>query len=178
MTTILNKTFAPFLSRDVLEARISELASQISSDYQGQCPVFVVVLNGAFIFASDLIKKISIECEVTFIRLSSYTQTTSSGKVREIIGLEEKLADRPVIIIEDIVDTGLTMAMLVAQIRDKNPSSIQIATLLHKPEALQTKVDMRYIGFEIDNKFVVGYGLDYDGLGRNLDEIYVLASEA
>lgn len=175
MITILDKNFTPFISREIIETRITEIAKQINTDYEGRCPLFIVVLNGAFLFATELVKNIPLSCEITFVRLSSYSQMESTGKVRQIIGLEEKIAERDVIIIEDIVDTGLTMTQLVAQIENLKPNSIEIATLLHKPDALQKPVKMRYIGFEIENKFVVGYGLDYDGLGRNLDALYVLA---
>jgi len=174
MITIHDKTFTPFISQETIENRIAELATQINSDYEGRKPVFLVVLNGAFLFASELVKNIPLSSEITFIRLSSYSQTESTGKVRQIIGLEEKLTDRDVIIIEDIVDTGLTMHQLLLQIQDLGPSSIAIATLLHKPEAIKKPVDLRYVGFQIPNRFVVGYGLDYDGLGRNLDALYVL----
>jgi len=174
MITIHDKTFTPFISKETIENRIAELATQINTDYEGRKPVFLVVLNGAFLFASELVKNIPLSCEITFVRLSSYSQTESTGKVRQIIGLEEKLTDRDVIIIEDIVDTGLTMHQLLQQIKDLGPSSVEIATLLHKPEAIKKPVDLRYVGFEIPNRFVVGYGLDYDGLGRNLDALYVL----
>jgi hypoxanthine phosphoribosyltransferase len=175
MITILDKQFTPFINRDSIEKRISELAEKISSDYEGRCPLFIVVLNGAFLFATELVKNVSLSCEITFVRLSSYTQTESTGNVRQIIGLEDKIMDRDIIIIEDIVDTGLTMTDLLARIEELKPRSVEIATLLHKPEALQKPVRMRYIGFEIDNKFVVGYGLDYNGLGRNLNALYVLS---
>ncbi|WAC10934.1 hypoxanthine phosphoribosyltransferase [Dyadobacter pollutisoli] len=175
MINILDKTFVPFISRDTIENRIAEMAALISKDYENSCPLFVVVLNGAFLFASELVKKIPLSCEITFIRLSSYVQTESTGTVRQIIGMEETMTGRDVIIIEDIVDTGLTMTQLLKQIEVLAPKSIEIATLLHKPEALKTPLEMRYVGFEIENKFVVGYGLDYDGIGRNLDSLYVLA---
>jgi hypoxanthine phosphoribosyltransferase len=174
MITIHDKTFSPFISRDAIENRIAELADQIHSDYEGKKPLFIVVLNGAFLFASELVKRVPLSCEITFVRLSSYEQTESTGKVRQIIGLEEKLSGRDVIIIEDIVDTGLTMQQLLLQIQTLGPSSIEIATLLHKPEATKKPIDLRYIGFEIPNRFVVGYGLDYDGVGRNLNALYVL----
>jgi hypoxanthine phosphoribosyltransferase len=175
MITILDKTFVPFIEREKLEERISQLASQISTDYKDRCPLFIVVLNGAFLFATELVKRTQLSCEITFVKLASYSKTESTGKVREIIGLEDQIADRDVIIIEDIVDTGLTMSQLINQISALNPASIEIATLLHKPDALQKPVNMRYIGFEIANRFVVGYGLDYDGLGRNLDALYVIS---
>ena len=175
MITILDKNFTPYISTEIIEERISELAAQINSDYAGRCPLFIVVLNGAFLFGAQLVKNISLSCEITFIRLSSYAQTESTGMVRQIIGLEEKINGRDIIIIEDIVDTGITMTQLLEQIHQLKPASIEIATLLHKPEALKKPVNMRYIGFEIENKFVVGYGLDYDGYGRNLNALYVLA---
>lgn len=170
---ILDRKFQPFISRDNIEARISELAASIAQDYAGKCPVFVVVLNGAFLFASELVKRIPLSCEISFIRVASYAGTTSTGKVKEILGLDGSLKDRDVIVIEDIVDTGLTMNMLLNQLREHQPSSIEVASLLHKPEALQTPITMRYLGFEIENRFVVGYGLDYEGVGRNLDALYV-----
>ncbi|WP_026631895.1 hypoxanthine phosphoribosyltransferase [Dyadobacter alkalitolerans] len=175
MINILDKKFVPLITTEAIETRITALAKEISTDYQGRCPLFIVVLNGAFLFASELVKRIPLSCEITFIRLASYSQTQSSGFVREIIGLNDSIEGRDIIIIEDIIDTGLTMAQLLRQINELSPASIAIATLLHKPEALKTPVDIRYTGFNIDNKFVVGYGLDYDGMGRNLDAIYVLA---
>lgn len=175
MINILDKKFVPLITTEAIEIRISALAKEISTDYEGRCPLFIVVLNGAFLFASELVKRIPLSCEITFIRLASYSQTQSSGSVREIIGLNDSIEGRDIIIIEDIVDTGLTMAQLLRQINELSPASVAIATLLHKPEALKTSVDIRYTGFNIDNKFVVGYGLDYDGMGRNLDAIYVLA---
>jgi hypoxanthine phosphoribosyltransferase len=175
MIQILDKKFVPLISKEVIENRIAEIALDISKDYGGQCPLFIVVLNGAFLFASELLKRTPLQCEVTFVKLASYSKTESTGSVREIIGLENSIAGRDIIIIEDIVDTGLTMAQLLVQLNDHAPASIAIATLLHKPDALQTPIEIRYTGFDIDNKFVVGFGLDYDGIGRNLDSIYVLA---
>ncbi|MCE7073613.1 hypoxanthine phosphoribosyltransferase [Dyadobacter sp. CY327] len=175
MINVLDKKFVPLITTEAIETRITALAKEISTDYEGRCPLFIVVLNGAFLFASELVKRIPLSCEITFIRLASYSQTQSSGSVREIIGLNDSIEGRDIIIIEDIVDTGLTMAQLLRQINELSPASVAIATLLHKPEALKTSVDIRYTGFNIDNKFVVGYGLDYDGMGRNLDAIYVLA---
>lgn len=175
MIDILDKKFVPLISREDIESRIATLAADIALDYEGRCPLFLVVLNGAFLFASELVKRIPLTCEITFIRLASYSRTQSTGSVREIIGLDSNMEGRDIIIIEDIVDTGLTMAQLLRQIESLSPASIAVATLLHKPEALQTPIDIRYTGFNIENKFVVGFGLDYDGLGRNLDAIYVSA---
>ena len=175
MITILDKTFVPFISRSTIESRITEMAVQISKDYEGKSPIFIIVLNGAFLFASELVKNVSLPCHITFVRLASYQQTETTGKVRQIIGLEEQISGRDVVIVEDIVDTGLTMNQLLEQINAMQPASVEIATLLHKPEAIRKPVSMRYIGFEIENRFVVGYGLDYDGLGRNEDALYVLS---
>ncbi|KQS25578.1 hypoxanthine phosphoribosyltransferase [Dyadobacter sp. Leaf189] len=175
MINIHDKIFVPFIPNETIEGRISELAALITKDYEDHCPVFLVVLNGAFLFASELVKRVGLSCEITFIRFSSYSKTESTGEVKEIMGLDQNLRDRDVIIIEDIVDTGLTMSALVKKVHALSPRSVEIATLLHKPEALKTPVSMRYTGFEIENKFVVGYGLDYDGIGRNLDCLYVLA---
>ncbi|CAG5010061.1 Hypoxanthine-guanine phosphoribosyltransferase [Dyadobacter sp. CECT 9275] len=175
MITILDKTFVPFISRSNIESRIAEMAVQISKDYEGKSPLFIIVLNGAFLFASELLKNVSLPCQITFVRLASYQQTETTGQVRQIIGLEEQITGKDVVIVEDIVDTGLTMNQLLEQIQALQPASVEIATLLHKPEAIRKPVSMRYIGFEIENRFVVGYGLDYDGLGRNEDALYVLS---
>jgi hypoxanthine phosphoribosyltransferase len=165
-------SFEPYLSEAAIRLRIAELGKQISTDYLEQPPLFIAVLNGAFIFAADLLRACPIDCEITFIRLSSYEGTRSSGQVKSIVGLKEEIKGRDVIIVEDIVDTGKTMTELLAQLEEKQPASIKIATLLDKKEARTHEVDIHYTGFEIPNKFVVGYGLDYDGLGRNLPEIY------
>jgi hypoxanthine phosphoribosyltransferase len=175
MITVKDKTFVPFLEPTRLQKRIGELASQINNDYKGKMPLFIVVLKGAFLFASDLFKQVTIPCEITFVRLASYQQMESSGRIKQIIGLDTPIENRHVIIVEDIVDTGLTMAQLIAQLRSQGPLSVEVATLLHKPDATREAVDIRYTGFEIANRFVVGYGLDYDEQGRNLDAIYVLA---
>lgn len=175
MLTVLDKTFVPFIGRDLLQDRISELADQINQDYAGRCPLIVGVLNGAVLFTADLLKNLTIDCEITFIRVASYDQTASTGTVREILGLTEAITGRDLIVVEDIVDTGTTIAHVCRQLAEKQPASIAIATLLFKPTALKTKVDLAYVGFEIENQFVVGYGLDYDGLGRNTKDIFVLA---
>ncbi len=174
MLTVLDKTFVPFIGRETLQERISELADQINHDYAGRCPLIVGVLNGAVLFTADLLKNLTIDCEITFIRVSSYEQTASTGRVREILGLSEVITGRDLIVVEDIVDTGVTIAHVCQQLAEKEPASIAIATLLFKPASLKTKVDLTYVGFEIENKFVVGYGLDYDGLGRNTKDIFVL----
>jgi hypoxanthine phosphoribosyltransferase len=171
---VLDKTFRPFLSAEVLNERIKELATQINKDYIGKNPIFIGILNGSFMFASDLYKNITVPSTISFIKLVSYKGTTSTGTVITAIGLEEDLSNKDVILIEDIVDTGKTMKEFVATLHKQSPASIQICTLLHKPEALQHPLDLKYVGFEIPNKFVVGYGLDYDGFGRNSQEIFQL----
>ncbi|GAB3181009.1 hypoxanthine phosphoribosyltransferase [Telluribacter humicola] len=175
MVTVKDKVFAPFIEREALNQRIVDMGRDISRDYKGRNPLFVVVLNGAFMFASDLLKGVDVLCEISFIKLASYEQTQSTGKVKQILGLAEAVQGREVIVIEDIVDTGLTMSQLISQLKAQEAASVEVVTLLHKPEAQKIAIDLRYVGFEIQNRFVVGYGLDYDGLGRNLDAIYVLA---
>ena len=172
--TIHDKTFVPFISEIAIQERVEALAQQISVDYADRCPLLVVVLNGAAIFGADLLKNITVPCEITFIRVASYQQTASTGELKQILGLTESVAGRDLIIVEDIVDTGLTMADVCRQMRLQDPASIAIATLLFKPDALQEELELDYVGFEIGNRFVVGYGLDYDGLGRNTKAIYVL----
>lgn len=174
MITIKDKTFVPFISADTIQGRIQELATQINQEYADKQPLIVVVLNGAFLFAADLAKHLTITCEITFIRVASYAATESSGQVKQILGLNESIEGRDLIIVEDIVDTGLTLHQVCAQLQEKGPASIAIATLLFKPTALKEKLDLQYVGFEIENRFVLGYGLDYDGLGRNTKEILVL----
>ena len=177
MITVHDKTFVPFIESADLQQRIGVLAQQLNEDYLGRTPLFIVVLKGAFLFAAELFKHITIPCEITFVRLSSYQSMESAGRVKQIIGLEESVQDRHVVIVEDIVDTGLTMAQLTSQLREQGAQSVEIATLLHKPEALREDVITRYVGFKIENRFVVGFGLDYDEQGRNLDGIYVLKEE-
>lgn len=174
--TINDKTFVPFIAADTIQQRIAELAGQINQQYAGKTPLVVVVLNGAFLFAADLMKRLTVSCEVTFIRVASYTGTETTGQLKEILGLNESIQGRDLIVVEDIVDTGLTICDVCEQLKAKNPASLAIATLLFKPKALKKPVDLQYVGFEIENQFVLGYGLDYDGLGRNTDEIMVLAS--
>lgn len=172
--TVHDKTFVPYITAAVIEDKVKELAQAISNDYEGQKPLFIAVLNGSFLFAADLFRNLSIEAEISFIKLASYKGTTSSGHVITAIGLEESLFERHVILLEDIIDTGKTLHDFMPQLLRQNPASVKITALLTKPEALLHPVQADYIGFEIPNKFVVGYGLDYDGLGRNIPEIYQL----
>jgi hypoxanthine phosphoribosyltransferase len=174
---IEDKTFETFIERNTLESRIAALGKQISDDYEDKFPLLIGVLNGSFMFVAELFKNLSMPCEVTFVRLSSYQKTQTSGQVREILGLNQSIKNRHVIIVEDIVDTGLTMSELLYKLSIEKPASIQVATMLFKPEALKMPLDVKYVGFEIDNRFVVGYGLDYDEQGRNLDAIYVLKDD-
>jgi hypoxanthine phosphoribosyltransferase len=177
MLHVKDKKFVPFIEKHVLESRIAEVGGEISDAYQGKNPLFVVVLNGAFMFAAELMKSVTIPCEITFVRVSSYSKSESTGTLTEVLGLKESIKDRHVIIVEDIVDTGLTMNKLLFQLSTQRPNSIQVATMLFKPAALKTPLSVKYVGYEIENRFVVGYGLDYDGYGRNADSIFVLNEE-
>ena len=177
LLSIQDKIFEPFLSENEIAGRIATLALAINEDYAGKNPLFIVVLNGAFMFASDLIKKITIPCEVSFIRLSSYSEMRTTGKVTQLLGLQEKLENRHVLIIEDIIDTGNTMSEIFEEMLGQKPGSLEIATFLLKPDALEKNIAPRYTGFEIPNRFVVGYGLDYEGYGRNTTELFVLKDQ-
>jgi hypoxanthine phosphoribosyltransferase len=172
--TVKDKSFKPYISEEALQASVENVAKQINSDYKGSEPLFLGVLNGSFMFFSDLLKSVDLECQVSFVKLASYEGTTTTGKVNELIGLSESIEGRDVIIVEDIVDTGNTLVKLYDILSKGNPNSIKIATLLYKPEAYKKDHPIDYVGLEIPNAFVLGYGLDYDGLGRNLSSIYVL----
>ena len=171
--TVHNKAFRPYMPAGELAEAVEALASRLNSDYADRRPLFVVVLTGAFMFASDLLKHITIPCEIVFIRVASYEGTESTGSVREILGLREEIEGRHLIIVEDIVDTGTTMHHLLPTLRAKGPASVEIATLFFKPESLRHELTLNYVAKQIPNDFVVGYGLDYDGLGRNLPDVYV-----
>ena len=169
-----DKSFETYLSDTVIQKRVKEIATDINREYAGKKPLFIAILNGSFMFASDLFKNLDIEAELCFIKLASYKGMKSSGKVVTSIGLEEDLYGKDVIIVEDIVDTGKTLHRFLPKLVHQQPKSLKIAAFLHKPEATEYPLTLDYVGFEIPNKFVVGYGLDYDGLGRNLKEIYQL----
>ena len=175
MISVHDKQFRPYISRVDIDARVGALGAQISGDYEGLKPLIIAVLNGSFIFAADLFRALSIEAEISFIKLTSYEGTASTGTVVTAIGLDASLAGRHVIILEDIIDTGKTLHDFMPEITRREPASVKIVTLLAKPDALKHELYADYTGFEIPNDFVVGYGLDYDGLGRNLPEIYILA---
>lgn len=171
---VRDKSFVPFLTAVMIAEKVKNIAQQINQDYRDKNPLFLAILNGSFIFAADLFKNIEIDAEISFIKLASYKGTTSSGNVITAIGLEESLYNRHIIILEDIIDTGKTLSSFLPQLQNQQPKSIKITSLLVKPEALKFPVHADYFGFEIPNKFVVGYGLDYDGVGRNIPEIYQL----
>ncbi len=167
-----NKRFAPYLPHEQLSDSIRILAARLNEDYAGKQPLFVAVLNGSFMFAADLMKRLSIPCEVAFIRVTSYEGTGSTGKVREVLGLHEEVKGRHLVILEDIVDTGHTIRYLLDMLGSREAASVEVACLLIKPECLQHELNIRYAGIPIPNEFVVGYGLDYDGLGRNYPDVY------
>lgn len=175
--TVKDKSFEPYITAASIDEALVKMASRLKKDYEGKQPLFLAILNGAFIFAADLFKKIDFEAEICFIKLASYKGTKSTGTVITSIGLDQSLRDRHVIILEDIVDTGKTLTEFMPQLRDQQPASLKIAALLHKPEALQYSLTIDYLGFEVPNKFLLGYGLDYDGLARNLPMIYQLVEE-
>lgn len=171
---VKDKTFKPFISNETLQENIARVAKQMDEELAGKDPLFIGVLNGSFMFIGDLMKYLTIPCEITFIKLASYEGTSSTGTVKEIFGLVESIEGRTVVILEDIVDTGRTMERLINDLKAKNPAEVKIASLLVKPEAIVCDVTVDYTVIEIPNNFIVGYGLDYDGYGRNLKDIYVI----
>ena len=177
MIEVHNKKFIPYISAQKIDEQIKSLAAAINLDYADKKPLFIAILNGSFMFASDLFKEVNIEAEICFIKLASYKGTKSTGNVITSIGLDEPLKDRHVVIIEDIVDTGKTLHEFLPQLFNQQPASLKIAALLHKPEALVYPIKIDYLGFNVPNKFLLGYGLDFDGLGRNLREIYSLQED-
>ena len=154
--------------------RVAEVAAQINNDLKNENPLFLAVLNGSFVFAADLMRCMEMPCEISFVRMASYEGTSSTGKVKQLIGLKEEIKGRTVVIVEDIIDSGLTMKNLLATLEEKQPKDIRIAALLVKPGNLQVDLDIPYCCFDIPNDFIVGYGLDYDGEGRNLRSIYTV----
>ncbi|MBN2175832.1 MAG: hypoxanthine phosphoribosyltransferase [Bacteroidales bacterium] len=167
-----DKTFSKFIKAEKIQEAVEKIAIKITHDMRGQNPLFLVVLNGAFIFAADLLKQINIPCEISFVKLSSYIGTKTTSVVRELIGLDEVLTDRSVVIIEDIIDTGITMGVTVDKLKKLEARDVKIATLLFKPEAFKMNYEIDYVGIEVPNDFIVGYGLDYNGHGRNYPDIY------
>jgi hypoxanthine phosphoribosyltransferase len=171
---ILDKTFREFITAESIQSRIEELAGQINKDLAGKDVLFLGILNGAFLFAADLFRHIDLEARISFVKLASYEGTSSSGTIKELIGWNEDLKNKTVVVIEDIVDTGNTLERIVGELVIRKVSTIKIATLLHKPEAYTKKIHLDYVGMEIPDNFVVGFGLDYNGYGRNLPSIYTL----
>jgi hypoxanthine phosphoribosyltransferase len=169
-----DKQFEPYLDASTISERIKSLAAQLSADYSGKKPLFIAILNGSFMFAADLFKELTIDAEICFIKLASYKGTKSTGHVITAIGMDMDIFGREVVILEDIVDTGKTLSEFLPQLTHQQPATMKIVALLHKPEATVFPIKIDYLGFSIPNKFVVGYGLDYDGLGRNIREIYKL----
>jgi len=175
--TIKDKTFEVSMSEEQIKQRIREVAQQISHDMEGRNPLFLAVLNGAFIFAADLMREMTIPCEISFVKLASYQGTTSTGKIKEVFGINEDLSGRTVIILEDIVETGLTIKQMIESLGTRNPASVHVCTLFFKPERLKEDLQLDYVAFSIPNDFILGYGLDYDQQGRGLKDLYTLVSE-
>ena len=171
---IKDKSFEVSLPEAQIKARIKELAQQMSRDLEGKNPLFLGVLNGAFIFAADLMREMTIPCEISFVKLASYQGTTSTGSIKEVIGINEDLSGRTVVIVEDIVESGLTIKRMMEQLGTRNPASVQVCTLFFKPDRLKEDLKLDYVAFEIPNDFILGYGLDYDQQGRGLKDIYTL----
>lgn len=172
--TVHGKLFVPYLSSAEIQSQVSRLATELKRDFEGKKPLFIAILNGSFIFAADLFKALEIEAEICFIKLASYKGTKSTGQVISAIGLDTDVKDRHVIVLEDIVDTGKTLTTFLPQLENQLPASLSICAFLHKPEATEYPLRLDYVGFSIPNRFVLGYGLDFDGLGRNLAELYQL----
>lgn len=165
-------TFKKFIPSEKIEKKVAALGQQINKDYEGKTPIFIPVLNGSFMFAADLMKAVTIPCHISFVKISSYAGTASTGQLKTLIGHEESLFDLHIIVVEDIVDSGLTLHKLMEDLRSRGAKSVEAIALLRKRVAREKGIEVKYVGFEIDDEFVLGYGLDYDGLGRNLKDIY------
>lgn len=169
---IHDRNFKPYIKAELIKQRLAEIGKKVSKEYHGRNPLVVAILNGAFIVAADLFREIACEAEITFARISSYAGTQTTEQINELVGFSERIAGRHVIVVEDIIDTGLSMQHILAKVNALKPQSVKVFTLLFKREALKVDLTPDYVGFEIPVKFVLGYGLDYDGLGRNLPDIY------
>lgn len=169
-----DKQFKPFIDSSKIQEVIDSLGKRINQDYKDKQPLFIGILNGSFLFAADLVREFDGNCDVSFMKMASYEGTNSTGTVNELIGLNESIKDRHVVILEDIVDTGNTLEKLFQELEKQQPKSLAIATLLFKPKAYQKDIPVKYVAMEVGNEFLVGYGLDYDGLGRNLKDIYII----
>lgn len=177
LVTVKDKQFAISLSEERIRQRVAETAAQISQDLEGKNPIFLAVLNGSFVFAADLMRGISTPCEINFVRFSSYDGMCSTGSVKELLGLNQSLKGRTVVVVEDIIDSGLTMQELLVYLQKFEPAELKVASLLVKPGNMQVKLYIDYTCFDIPNDFIVGYGLDYDGFGRNLSSIYTVVED-
>lgn len=175
--TIKGLTFEPYIKNEEIQKQVKRVAEEISRDCGNETPLFLGVLNGAFIFVADLFRAINFEAEVSFIRYKSYQGLSTTGNVKEVFGLDIDISGRTVIVVEDIVDTGLTATQLINSLKARNPKDVKLATLLFKPDSLTCDLRPDYVGFSIPSKFILGYGLDLDGLARNLNDIYVLSEE-
>ena len=171
---IKDKSFRVSIPEAEIKQRVKALAEQMSKDLEGKNPIFLGVLNGSFIFAADLMREMTIPCEIPFVKLASYQGTTSTGKVREVLGINEDLSGRTVVIVEDIVESGQTMKQMIESLGTRNPESVRICTLFFKPEKLKEDLNLDYVAFSIPDDFILGYGLDYDGLGRELKDVYTI----
>ena len=171
---IKDKSFRVSIPEAEIKERVKALAEQTSKDLEGKNPIFLGVLNGSFIFAADLMREMTIPCEISFVKLASYQGTTSTGKVQEVLGINENLSGRTVVIVEDIVESGQTMKQMIESLGTRNPESVRICTLFFKPEKLKEDLNLDYVAFSIPDDFILGYGLDYDGLGRELKDVYTI----
>jgi hypoxanthine phosphoribosyltransferase len=169
---VKDKRFEIFIPAIRIESVVSGMAEKINRDYEGKNPLFLAILNGSFVFAADLLRKVSIPCTISFVKFSSYQGTSTTSKVKELIGLNEDIKGRHIILVEDIVDTGITMDMILGDLKKYEPADVKIACFCHKPDAFKKTFAIDYIGMNIPDEFIVGYGLDYDGFGRNLPDIY------
>jgi hypoxanthine phosphoribosyltransferase len=167
MVQVQNLKFEEYISENKIQERVKAIAAELNAKYAGKDPLFLGILNGSFMFIADIFKNVQIPCEVSFLKINSYHNTTSTEKIKELIGLNQSLEGRHVVILEDIVDTGRTLDYILNTIKERNPASVEVATLLYKPSAIVIPVQIDYVGFEIENQFVLGYGLDYNGYGRN-----------
>ena len=171
---VKDRTFATSISETEIKERVRELAQQLSKDFEGKNPLFLAVLNGAFIFAADLMREMTIPCEISFVKLASYEGIMSTGKIKEVIGINEDLSGRTIVIVEDIVESGRTIKRMIETLGTRNPESVHVCSLFFKPEKLQEDIALEYVAFNIPNDFIVGYGLDYDQQGRQLKDVYSL----
>jgi len=175
---VIDKYFEPFIGSDKIKEIVEKMAIQLNNDLKNKDVIFLGILNGSFMFASDLYKQIDLPSQISFLKLASYQGTSTSGNVKRLIGINEDLIGKTVVVLEDIVDTGITIENIIKQLKGYEPADIRIATFLFKPDALKVKVKLDYVGLEIPNDFIIGYGLDYNGFGRNLADIYKISEQS